>query len=191
MSRSKSFAEARSEVSSRLADLRPVVEEYELLTGALAALDAVDGASDGDGQHRRTRPRSGQGPARRRPAATMEPEPEPEPEPVASAEGVGVDGADSSSGSSHRRAGKRTAGSRPRKRAPRGANRAAVLSVVVDRPGATSGEIAAASGVDRNVVYSLLRLLVANGELRKEELPTGTTGYAIAQPTCADVEATE
>jgi hypothetical protein len=98
---------------------------------------------------------------------------------------------DSSSGSRRRRTGKRTAGSGLRKRAPRGANRAAVLAVVVDRPGATSGEIAAASGVDRNVVYALLRGLVANGELRKEDLPTGTTGYAIAQPTSAEVEAAE
>jgi hypothetical protein len=185
MPRSKSFAEVRNDVSRRLADLRPAVEEYELLTDALTALDAIDGASGGDGKRRRTRPRSGQGPARRRPAATMA------PEPVASADVAAVGGADSPSEGHDRRAGKRTAGSRPRTRAPRGANRAAVLSVVVDRPGATSGEIAAASGVDRNVVYSVLRVLVANGELRKEELPTGTTGYAIAQPTSAKLGAAE
>ena len=67
----------------------------------------------------------------------------------------------------------------------------AVLSVVDARPGATSGEIAAASGVDRNVLYALLRTLVASGELRKTELPAGTTGYAIADPDSVPAEPSE
>ena len=74
----------------------------------------------------------------------------------------------------------RTAGrAKPRKRAPRGANREAVLRAVTDRPGATSAELAAVSGVERNTLNGLLARLVKDGELQKRSLPTGRTGYAL------------
>ena len=184
MPRSKTLTDVRDDVSARLADLRLAVEEYELLSDALVALDAVAGASGGTGQRRSTRPRTRRRPARDRPAAGTEPQP-------ASAQPGAVEETNAASGSRRRRAGVRGAGSRPRRRAPRGANRTGVLSVVEARPGATSGEIAAASGVDRNVLYALLRALVASGELRKEELPAGTTGYAVAQTTSAAAEPPE
>jgi hypothetical protein len=66
-----------------------------------------------------------------------------------------------------------------RKRAPRGANREAVLSAVRDRPGATSAELAHVSGVERNTLYALLARLVKEGELEASTLPTGRTGYAL------------
>ena len=68
-----------------------------------------------------------------------------------------------------------------RKRAPRGANRAAVLEAAENRPGATSAELAAASGVQRNTLNALLARLVKSGELRTEALPTGRTGYVLAR----------
>lgn len=80
----------------------------------------------------------------------------------------------------------------PRKRAPRGANREAVLRALQERPGATSGDLAAASGVDRNTLYALLARLVKSGVLQTRALPAGKTGYAIAQTiddagwVCAD-----
>lgn len=67
-----------------------------------------------------------------------------------------------------------------RTRAPRGANRAAVLRAVEDRAGATSAELAAVSGVERNTLYGLLARLVKEGELQIRTLPTGRTGYALA-----------
>jgi hypothetical protein len=69
-----------------------------------------------------------------------------------------------------------------RTRAPRGANREAVLRAVGDRAGATSAELAAFSGVERNTVYGLLARLVKAGELQTRTLPTGRTGYALAAP---------
>jgi hypothetical protein len=68
-----------------------------------------------------------------------------------------------------------------RKRAPRGANRESVLRVVGERPGVTTAELAAASGVERNTLYALLSTLTKRGELECRELPGGKTGYAMAR----------
>jgi hypothetical protein len=62
-------------------------------------------------------------------------------------------------------------------RAPRGANRAAVLRVLDERPGVSVAELAAASGVQRPVLYTLLKTLEQRGEIAKEPLPGGSTGY--------------
>ena len=72
-----------------------------------------------------------------------------------------------------------------RARAPRGANREAVLAVVRDRPGVTTSELAAASGVSGGTLYALLRRLTDQGELAKRELPGGQTGYALASGEAA------
>jgi hypothetical protein len=77
-------------------------------------------------------------------------------------------------------------GARPRRssgpRAPRGANRAAVLRVLEERPGVSVAELASASGVGRTVLYGLLKTLEQRGEVAKEQLPGGTTGYRLAPP---------
>jgi hypothetical protein len=67
----------------------------------------------------------------------------------------------------------------PAKRAPRGANRDAVLRVVGDRPGVGVDELASATGVKKPVLYALLGRLVEQSELVKEALPSGSTGYAL------------
>jgi hypothetical protein len=64
-------------------------------------------------------------------------------------------------------------------RAPRGANRAAVLRALEERPGASASELAAAAGVNRTVLYGLLNRLVERGEVAKEPLPGGSTGYRL------------
>ncbi|WP_196807594.1 helix-turn-helix domain-containing protein [Candidatus Solirubrobacter pratensis] len=68
-------------------------------------------------------------------------------------------------------------------RAPRGANRAAVLRVLGDRPGVSVTELSSASGVTKPVLYNLLRTLEQRGEISREELPGGTTGYRLAPDT--------
>lgn len=68
----------------------------------------------------------------------------------------------------------------PAKRAPRGANRQAVLRAASERPGATRAELAAVSGVDPNTLSALLARLVKAGALQTRALPTGRTGYALA-----------
>jgi hypothetical protein len=64
-------------------------------------------------------------------------------------------------------------------RAPRGANREAVLRALEERPGASASELAAASGVDRTALYPLLSRLAERGEVVKEQLPGGATGYRL------------
>jgi hypothetical protein len=64
-------------------------------------------------------------------------------------------------------------------RAPRGANREAVLRALEERPGASASELAAASGVDRTALYPLLNRLAERGEVTKEQLPGGATGYRL------------
>ena len=125
----------RVEISTRLTELRPLVDEHRRLEAALRALSEPTSKA-------------------------------PAPPPV----------------SSPVRASPRArakAPARPRKRAPRGANREAVLRVVTDRPGATSAELAALSGVERNTLNGLLARLVKAGELQARQLPTGRTGYAL------------
>ena len=74
----------------------------------------------------------------------------------------------------------------PRPRAPRGANRDAVYAALETMPGASVGELAAASGVGRPQVYALLRKGVEEGRVRTDELAGGQTGYRIAaQPETA------
>jgi MarR family len=68
-----------------------------------------------------------------------------------------------------------------RPRAPRGANRAAVLRALEERPGASASELAAASGVDRTALYPLLSRLADRGEIIKEQLPGGATGYRLVR----------
>jgi hypothetical protein len=65
------------------------------------------------------------------------------------------------------------------KRAPRGANREAVLRVVGDRPGVGVNELASATGVTKPVLYALLSRLLDQGEIVKDALPSGSTGYAL------------
>jgi hypothetical protein len=72
-------------------------------------------------------------------------------------------------------------------RAPRGANREAVLRTVAARPGLTLRELTAATGVKPGSLPPLLRTLTLRGELEKRRLPDGQTGYAL--PRTADTPA--
>ena len=75
------------------------------------------------------------------------------------------------------------AGRRPgepaRWRAPRSADREAVLRVVAESPDVTTRELAAASGVEGDTLSALLRTLTQRGELEQRALPDGQTGYAL------------
>jgi hypothetical protein len=76
-------------------------------------------------------------------------------------------------------------------RAPRGANRQAVLRTVAARPGLTLRELTSATGVKPSSLPPLLRTLTRRGELEKRRLPNGQTGYALARNTEEQVETRE
>jgi ATP-binding cassette subfamily B protein len=71
------------------------------------------------------------------------------------------------------------ASSSGRKRAPRGANREAVLRLVGERPGITRDELLAGTGVERRTMSTLLSTLSKQGQLQREQLPSGQTGYRL------------
>ena len=77
------------------------------------------------------------------------------------------------------RARRRAKSGGSRKRAPRGANREAVLQLVGERPGITTSELAAASGVAKPTLYTLLSSLTKQDVLQRQELPGGQSGYRI------------
>lgn len=93
-----------------------------------------------------------------------------------------IDGQPASSRASRPRAARVDRRRKPAKRAPRGANRAAVLGVIGERPGVSVAELAAATQIAKAVLYSLLKTLEAGGEIQREELPSGVTGYRLASP---------
>ncbi len=78
-----------------------------------------------------------------------------------------------------------------RQRAPRGANREAVLRTVAARPGLTLRELTAATGVKPSSLPPLLRTLTLRGELEKRRLPNGQTGYALSRADEKPAEAGE
>jgi DNA-binding transcriptional ArsR family regulator len=69
--------------------------------------------------------------------------------------------------------------SRPRRaqRARRGENKRRVLETVRERPGASIGELAQASGVARPTAYNTLRQLLEGGEVERVDLGGGQIGY--------------
>ena len=77
--------------------------------------------------------------------------------------------------------GKRpNAGASSTTRAPRGENLRRIREAVADRPGASAGEIASATGIARPTVASTLAKLARDGEFERAELPSGRVGYRTA-----------
>src|SRR5215211_7015157 len=79
----------------------------------------------------------------------------------------------------------RTRSARSSSRAPRGENLRRIREVVAERPGATAGEIASATGIARSTVASTLGKLARDGELKRAELPSGRVGYRPASKDAA------
>jgi hypothetical protein len=80
---------------------------------------------------------------------------------------------------------RRTATPSKKPRARRGANRDRALQVIADRPGVTVAELAAATGIAKNVLYSLTRTLTKRGAIERVELPADTFGFRIARSDVA------
>lgn len=70
-------------------------------------------------------------------------------------------------GGTSRRARTASASPAQRRRAPRGANRAAILSLAGERPGITVAEIAQATGIGKPTVHSTVYALTRRGELAR------------------------
>lgn len=150
----------REELNSRLAELRSAVDEHQRLDSALLALGEA-----GDKAPARAVTNDTKSPAPRTRGPRAAPAPRTRGQRAA-----------------RKNTQRKKTQAKQRKRAPRGANRQAVMRAVQDRPGATSAELATVSGVGRNTLYTLLARLVKEGALQTRDLPTGRTGYALAGP---------
>ena len=62
-------------------------------------------------------------------------------------------------------------------RAPRGENLRRIRAAIEERPGASAGEVASATGIARPTVATTLGKLVKDGELERTELPGGAVGF--------------
>jgi hypothetical protein len=130
----------RTQLRTRLDQLRPLVREYERLQQAEAAL--ADGSP--------TSGKRASQPQRR--------------------------------GAQARRSGTGPRGSRGRSSssADREVNREKVVALVRERPGITKAELKDAAGRSSAGVAQNLRRMLERGEVREEALPSGSTGYRLA-----------
>jgi transposase len=164
----------RGEIRERLEATRAAVLEHERLEAALQALG--DAGSRGTRAVRGGGHGSREGEAARRSRAAAK---------TSSPRARTGERRSKASGTAKGAARARAGAAPARKRAPRGANREAVLRVIGQRPGVTTRELAAASQVTGGTLYTLLRRLTDEGTLEKRQLAGGQTGYALATSTGA------
>jgi hypothetical protein len=55
------------------------------------------------------------------------------------------------------------------------------MRVIADRPGVTVAELASATGIARNVVYSLMRTLTQQGHIERVQLPGESVGFRLVR----------
>jgi len=149
--------EKRQEIRSRMAELKPLVDEFQRLQTAASALEGVlDGANppaparDATSATRRGpgRPRGGRGPGRP-PGSRRAPG-----RPAASKKRA----TPSALSTAARRGRRKGSGHRP----------AEALVIVQEQPGVTVPELAARMGIKQNYLYRILPGLAQEGKIRKE-----------------------
>jgi hypothetical protein len=135
--------EKRKEINARLAELRPLIDEYTRLEAAAAALDGVGGGSVS------TPAAPSAAPVRRGPGRPKGSTSAPKAKP-------GKPGRPAGSG---RRAGRRKGS---------GTRAAQALSIVQEQPGVTIPELAARMGIKQNYLYRVLPGLEQEGKVAKQ-----------------------
>jgi ribosomal protein S25 len=159
--------EKRREISERLTELEPVVDEFHRLEAAAAALAGAVGsvASEAAGavvrhRGRRRRRRS----ARHRAAATATAPREPD----ATAAKPGPAKAKTAKAKAARKPAARSAKRRAGRPKGSGTRAAQALALVQGQPGITTPELAAKMGIAANYLYRVLPGLQKEGKIRKE-----------------------
>ena len=141
--------EIQREIQSRLRELEPYLAEYERLTAASAALGELTPATDDGAAARPSRRGPGRPPGQRESIATLSPAATPEPR---------------AKRRRHRRGN----------RAPRGANRQAILQMLqTSSSEASVSDIVSATGVKRVTAYQVLGKLEAEGAITRREETSG------------------
>jgi hypothetical protein len=155
--------EKRREITERLHELKPLVEEFNRLEAAAAALAGAIGSAASDAgeavvRHRRRRRRRGSARHRATATATAPDKPSAKAEPV-TAKAPEAKAARKAGRPAKRRAGRRKGG---------GARAGQALSFVQGQPGITIPELAVKMGINQNYLYRVLPGLEQEGKVRKE-----------------------
>ena len=144
--------EKRQEIQSRMAELRPLIDEYQRLEAAASALEGVGGAATATATATRRgpgRPKgSGRGPGRPRKTETAVAAPAAATATKAPATG--------------RR------GRPPGRRKGSGTRAAQALAIVTEQPGVTIPELAARMGIKQNYLYRVLPGLEQEKKVAKQ-----------------------
>ena len=141
--------EKRREINDRLAEIKPLIEEYQQLEAAAAALAGV-----GSGTSSATSAPVRRGPGRPRGSRNR-------PTTRAAASGTAA-------ASTTTKAAPRRRGGRPGRRKGSGTRAAQALSFVTGQPGITIPELAAKMGIKQNYLYRVLPGLEQEKKIRKE-----------------------
>jgi hypothetical protein len=153
--------EKRREITERLKELKPVVDEFHRLEAAAAALAGALGsaASEAAGAVvRRRGPGRPRGSASRKAATGTAPN-EPAATEAKAPKAVKAKAARKAAGRPKPRAGRRKGS---------GTRAAEALSFVQGQPGITIPELAAKMGINQNYLYRVLPRLAKEGKIRKE-----------------------
>jgi hypothetical protein len=158
--------EKRREITERLTELKPVVDEFHRLEAAAAALASAIGSAASDAGHAAVRHRGRRrrrGSAKHRATAAAAP---------SKSEAAAATAAAAQAEAPKAKAGRKPAGRRAKRRAGRpkgsGTRAAEALSLVHGQPGITTPELAAKMGIATNYLYRVLPGLEKDGKIRKD-----------------------
>jgi hypothetical protein len=140
--------EKRREINDRLAELKPLIEEYHQLEAASSALAGVGSV---------VAPRATAAPARRGPGR-----------PRGSRNRPATTRRTAASSASSTTAAPRRRGGRPGRRKGSGTRAAQALSFVTGQPGITIPELAAKMGIKQNYLYRVLPGLEQEKKIKKQ-----------------------
>jgi hypothetical protein len=158
--------EKRREITERLTELKPLVEEFHRLEAAAAALAGAIGSAASDAGHAVVRRR---GPGRPRRSARRTAAKATAP---SKSEAAAATAAAAQAEAPKAKAPRKPAGRRAKRRAGRpkgsGTRAAEALSLVQGQPGITTPELAAKMGIATNYLYRVLPGLEKDGKIRKD-----------------------
>jgi len=169
--------EKRQEIQDRLAELRPLIDEYQRLEAAASALEGVGGAAPATRATAAAPARRGPGRPKgsgRKPGRPAGSGRKPG-RPAGSGRGPGRPpgsgrGAASTTAAATATATKAPArrGRPPGRRKGSGTRSAQALSIVTGQPGVTIPELAARMGIKKNYLYRVLPSLEQEGKVKKQ-----------------------
>jgi ribosomal protein S25 len=149
--------EKHREITDRLSELKPLVEEYQRLEAAVAALDGLGrpAAATAAPAGKATRKAARKAPGRRGPGRPRGSKTKPKTAAAATTKAA----APAARGGVRRKAGRRKGS---------GTRAAQALGYVQEQPGITIPELAARMGIKQNYLYRVLPTLEEEGKVRKE-----------------------